>query len=256
MKINPVASLLGGLLLSASATAASDTLNIYNWSEYLPAELIEKFTKETDIKVNYATFESNETMYAKLKLLGGKGYDLVVPSTYYVSKLAEENLLHALDKAKIPAFPSLDTTILNQSFDPNNQYSLPYMWGSTAMGYNGDLIEPTSVKKWQDLWNPDFAGQLLLTDDVRDVFGMALIMNGHSVNSRDEAQIKQAYETLSYLKPNVVLFNSDAPHVPLITGEVNVGMQWNGTAYRAMAENPSIGFAIRKRAQFSGWTTL
>ncbi len=241
MNKNFVVAATAGLLFSASASA-DQFLNIYNWSEYLPQQLIEKFTEETKIKVNYSTFESNETMYAKVKLLDAKGYDLIVPSTYYVSIMGNEGLLHELDKSKITAFKDLDASILNQPFDPENRYSLPYMWGSTGLGYNSDVVDGKDVKRWADLWNPEFAGQLLLTDDVRDVFGMALIMNGHSVNSQNEDEIRQAYETLKTLKPNVTLFNSDAPHTPLIMGEVNVGMQWNGTAYRATVENPSIHY--------------
>ncbi len=228
--------------LLTSQVNAEQRVNIYNWSEYLPQHLIEKFTKETGIKVNYSTFESNETMYAKLKLLNGKGYDLVVPSTYYVTILAKDNLLEPLDKAKLPLFNELDPSILNQPFDPNNHYSLPYMWGSTALGFNSEIIASDKVKSWQDLWRPEFAGQLLLTDDVRDVFGMALILNGHDINTQNETEIEQAYKKLIALKQNVTLFNSDSPHVPLIMGEVNVGMQWNGTAYRAHLENPSIEF--------------
>ncbi|MEC6883081.1 spermidine/putrescine ABC transporter substrate-binding protein [Photobacterium piscicola] len=239
-------NLLASLLLSsfvAQPALADTTLNIYNWSEYLPTELLTQFTKETDIKVNYSTFESNETMYTKIKMIDGKGYDLVFPSTYYVSKMADEGLLATLDHSKIPAFSKLDSTILNQSFDPNNQYSLPYVWGSTALGYASDRIDSHQITHWKDLWKPEFKGNVLLTDDPRDVFGMALIMNGHSVNSRDKAEIKQAYETLKTLMPNVAVFNSDAPHIPYIAGEVSVGMQWNGTAVRAENENPALKFA-------------
>ncbi len=241
MKNSLVASALVGLL-SSSPVWASTTLNIYNWSEYLPQSIIEDFTKETGIKVNYATFESNETMYAKLKLIDGEGYDIVVPSTYYVSKLANDGLLHRIDKSKIDSFSQLDSSIMNQSFDPQNQYSLPYMWGSTAIGYNSDVVDGSKLTGWADLWNSEYAGQLLLTDDVRDVMGMSLILGGHSVNSQDPKELQQAYDRLTKLKPNVMVFNSDAPHVPLITGEVNVGMQWNGTAYRALQENPAIRF--------------
>ncbi|MGF1908315.1 extracellular solute-binding protein [Vibrio kasasachensis] len=229
-------------LIASSPVFASTTLNVYNWSEYLPQSIIEDFTKETGIKVNYATFESNETMYAKLKLLNGKGFDIVVPSTYYVSKLANDDLLHKLDKSKIEQFSQLDSTILNQSFDRENSYSIPYMWGSTAIAYNADFIDGSQLDSWADLWNSEYAGQLLLTDDVRDVMGMALILDGHKVNSQDADELKQAFERLQKIKPNVTVFNSDAPHVPLVTGEVNVGMQWNGTAYRAQKENPAIRF--------------
>ncbi|MDA9557413.1 extracellular solute-binding protein, partial [Vibrio sp.] len=210
--------------------------------EYLPTEIITNFTKETGIKVNYSTFDSNEAMYTKVKLLKGKGYDLVVPSTYYVSLMAEDDLLMPLDKTKISAFSDLDSSIMNQDFDKENQYSVPYMWGSTGLGYNAELIDGKEVTHWTSLWNEEFADQIILTNDVRDVFGMALKLLGYSVNSTNPQEIKAAYEKLKTLHPAVVVYNSDAPHIPLLSGEVSVGMQWNGSNYRAQLENPNIHY--------------
>lgn len=114
---------------------SNETLNLYNWSEYMPQEILDGFEKETGINVNYTTFDSNEAMYAKLKLLDDSSqYDLAIPSTYYVEKMANEGLLQKLDKSKLSNFKNLDTSFTNIKVDPENKYSIPYMWGSTGHG--------------------------------------------------------------------------------------------------------------------------
>jgi spermidine/putrescine transport system substrate-binding protein len=107
----------------------SKTLYFYNWTEYVPPGLLEQFTKETGIKVIYSTYESNETMYAKLKTYKDGAYDLVVPSTYFVDKMRKEGMLQKIDKSKLTNFSNLDPQMLNKPFDPNNDYSIPYIWG-------------------------------------------------------------------------------------------------------------------------------
>lgn len=120
-------------MFSNMATAADEELYFYNWSEYIPNEVLEQFTKETGIKVIYSTYESNETMYAKLKT-HGSGYDLVVPSTYYVSKMRDEGMLQKIDHSKLSHYKDLDPNFLHKSFDPKNDYSIPYIWGATGIG--------------------------------------------------------------------------------------------------------------------------
>ncbi|MEF1245594.1 extracellular solute-binding protein, partial [Vibrio campbellii] len=117
------------------------------------------FTKETGIKVIYSTYESNESMYAKLKTQGS-GYDLVVPSTYFVSKMRKEGMLQKIDKEKLSHFADLDTNFLNKPFDPNNNYSIPYIWGATGIGINADMLDKSSVSKWDDFWDSKWEGQL------------------------------------------------------------------------------------------------
>lgn len=141
-------------LLAASALAIgmgaahaddSKTLYFYNWTEYVPPGLLEQFTKETGIKVIYSTYESNETMYAKLKTYKDGAYDLVVPSTYFVDKMRKEGMLQKIDKSKLTNFSNLDPQMLNKPFDPNNDYSIPYIWGATAIGVNSEAIDPKTI---------------------------------------------------------------------------------------------------------------
>lgn len=220
-----------------SAAASDVTLNLYNWSEYMPQEILDGFEKETGISVNYTTFDSNEAMYAKLKLLDDSSqYDLAIPSTYYVEKMAKEGLLQELDKSKLNNFSNLDTSFTNTKVDPENKYSVPYMWGSTGLAINGDVIDPTTVNSWNDLWRPEYKGQVMLTNDVREVFGISLLTLGYSGNSTNPDEIKEAYEKLTTLMPNVKTFNSDATRMPYIEGETNLGMTWNGEAVMANDE--------------------
>ncbi|MFE8104103.1 spermidine/putrescine ABC transporter substrate-binding protein PotD [Brenneria goodwinii] len=209
------------------------TLYFYNWTEYVPPGLLEQFTKETGIKVIYSTYESNESMYAKLKTYQDSAYDLVVPSTYFISKMSKEGMLQKIDTSKLSNFHNLDPNLLHKSFDPNNDYSVPYIWGATAIGVNSEAIDPASVTSWADLWDKKYKGSLLLTDDAREVFQIALRKLGYSANTTDPQQIEAAYKELQKLMPNVLAFNSDNPGNPFMEGEVNLGMVWNGSAYVA-----------------------
>ncbi len=214
-------------------------LYFYNWSEYIPSDVIEEFTKETGIKVFYSTYESNESMYAKLKL-HPKGYDLVVPSTYYVEKMRDENMLQKIDKTKLMHFKGLDPNTLDKPFDPKNQYSVPYIWGATGIGYNTETIKPGTLDSWAQLWDPKYKGQLLMMDDAREFFHIGLKKLGYSANTKNPVEIKAAYEELKKIMPNVLLFNSDSPGNPYLAGEVELGMLWNGSAYTAKKEKAPI----------------
>lgn len=172
-------------------------------------------------------------MYAKLKTYKDGAYDLVVPSTYYVDKMRKEGMIQKIDKSKLTNFSNLDPDMLNKPFDPNNDYSIPYIWGATAIGVNGDAVDPKFVTSWADLWKPEYKGSLLLTDDAREVFQMALRKLGYSGNTTDPKEIEAAYNELKKLMPNVAAFNSDNPANPYMEGEVNLGMIWNGSAFVA-----------------------
>ncbi|CAD6510935.1 spermidine/putrescine ABC transporter substrate-binding protein PotD [Candidatus Profftia tarda] len=211
----------------------NNIIYFYNWSEYVPPGLLEQFTKETGIKVIYSTYESNEAMYVKLKTYQSGAYDLVVPSTYFVAKMRKEGMLQKIDKSKLKNFHYLDTNLLYKDFDPRNDYSIPYLWGATVIGINSNQIDPNIVTHWSDLWNPAYKSSLLLTDDAREVFHMALLKLGYSGNTTDPKQIEAAYQELRKLMPNVLVFNSDNPANPYMAGEVSLGMIWNGSAFIA-----------------------
>lgn len=240
-------NLLAGLLLPLAATAAhgAEKVYVYNWTEYLPTAVLEQFTKETGIEVVYSTYDSNETMYAKLKLVDKDGYDVAFPSTYYVSRMGNEGMLLPLDHSLLPNMQDIDPSLLDKPYDKGNTYSIPYMWGSTGIAVNSETVAD-EITAWQDLWNPKFKGQLLLQDDMREVFHMALRIKGYSSNSRDPQEIEEAYTLLKELMPNVLLFNSDSPRLPYLAGEVSIGMIWNGELYMALEENPAMRYVYPK----------
>ena len=234
--------LLSTLVASGYAHAQNKELNVYAWGGYLPEASLRQFEQQEGVTINYSTFENNESMYTKLKLLNGGGYDVVFASAYFIEKMAREGLLAQLDHSQIPNMKDTMPALLGQAHDPKNAYSLPYIWGVTGMSYNANVVEPLS--RWADLWNEEYANQVMLIDDIRDVFGMALKMNGYSINSKNEQEIKTAYESLVALQPNVLLYNSDAPHVPYVSGEATVGMQWNGNAFQGQTEMPELTFVM------------
>lgn len=244
MKIQ--SAIAAALVMLAGAVQADGKLVVYNWAEYIPDGILADFEKETGIKVEYSTYENNEVMYSKLKIQKGKGYDIVVPSTYLVSKMRDEGLLQKVDKTKLSNFKNLMPDLLNKPYDPNNDYSVPYLWGSTGIGVNSEEIDPSTVSKWADLWDTKWKNKLLLVDDVREAFGMALQKNGHSVNTKNPDEIKQAYEDLQKLMPNVRVFNADAPREPFLAGDVNLGMIWSGEANMAQKENDKIQYIYPK----------
>lgn len=234
-------TLISSLILFSSSIFA-EKLYIYNWTEYIPNSLLQQFTKETGIEVVYSTFESNEEMYSKMKLTNGGGYDLIFPSSYYIGKMAKEGMLAKLDKTKLVNFAQITPSLLNKNFDPENQYSLPYVYGLTGIGINSAEIDPNVVTSWADLWNSKYKGKILLTADSREVFHIALLLKGFSPNTTENKEIESAYHLLQKLIPNVQSFNSDSPDVPYVQGEVSLGMIWNGSAFRAHKENPDIQF--------------
>lgn len=233
-------------LFAASPALAGEKVYVYNWTEYIPDTVLKQFTDETGIEVVYSTYDSNETMYAKLKLVEGEGYDVVVPSTYFVNKMSKEGLLQPLDHAQLPNTKDLDKRLLDKPYDPKNVYSVPFMWGSTGIAYNSEFIKEGEVTSWKDLWNKKYNGQVLLQDDMREVFHMALKIQGKSSNTTDPKEIEAAYLLLKELMPNILVFNSDSPRLPYLAGEVSVGMIWNGEAWMAQQENDKIRYVYPK----------
>lgn len=237
---------LAALLLAASPSWAEEekVLNVFSWSEYIPQEVVNGFTKETGIKVVLSTYESNEAMYAKLKLLGGKGYDLIIPSGYFVEVMARDGLLATLDKSRITGLENLDPLSLNQPFDKDNTLTLPYMWGTVGLLVNKKAVDVSTVRSWKDLARPEFKGRVLLSDDLRDTFGVALKALGYSINTTNPDEIKAAYEWLKALKPSVRVFDVTATKQAFISEEVAAGLAWNGDAFIAMQENPDLEFIV------------
>lgn len=230
----------GGGEATPPPAGEDQVLNLFAWSEYVPQALLDGFTEETGIVVNYDAYSSNEEMYAKIKA-GASGYDLIQPSDYWVNVMAQEGLLEELDLSRIPNIANVDPSLPYDLYDPGHRYSIPYQWGSVALAVNTETVT-TPVTSYNDLWNPDFAGRLVLLDDERQIIGMALMALGYDPNTTDPAELQAASVKLMDLVPNIRLFDSDTPSTALLSGEVDLGLIWNGEGSIAHAENPAIDY--------------
>ncbi|PKZ69799.1 spermidine/putrescine ABC transporter substrate-binding protein [Moraxella osloensis] len=231
-----------------TANQGSKVVNVYNWTEYISDQVLKDFTAETGIEVIYSTFDSNEAMYAKLKLMNGSGeYDVAFPGTDFVDKMRKEGMLELLDHAKLTNFGNLGKTFINTPFDPENKFSIPYLWGSSGIAVNTKRIAKASLSSWNDLWKPEYKGRVMLMNDIRDVFTMSLLTLGYNGSTKNPEAIKQAYEKLTKLMPNVRTFNSDAPRMPFMEGETYLGLAWNGEVIMAQDQGmPELDFVYPK----------
>lgn len=218
----------------------SKELNLFVWTEYIPTEWKECFEMIYGVKINHDEYSSNEEMYAKLEK-GGANYDLVQPTDYIVSLMIQKGMLQKLDKSKLYFLDNMLPQFMNQPFDPNNEYTVPYQAGTDAIVYNSKTVQ-TPPTKWADLWNPEYAGRMVFLDDSRVIIGMTLLTLGYDVNTRDPNQLNEAKEKLKELIPNVKLFDSDSPKTALIAGDVDLGVTWTGEAFLAQQEVPEIQY--------------
>ncbi len=215
----------------------SQEINIFTWTEYVPADIIDCFGLVYGVDVNVDYFSSNEELYTKMSFGENVNpYDVVHPSDYMIGVLIREELLQKLDQSKLPNKSNLDDGLVS-AYGDTVEYLVPYQMGTQAIIYNSETVTepPTS---WADLWKPEFVGRIVAVDDNRVVIGMALLTLGYDVNSTDEGQLEEAKQKLIELMPNIRVFDSDSPKTPLLAGDVDLGIVWNGEAFLAQQENP------------------
>ena len=188
-------AVVGVLVVSAYGTAGQRVVNVCSWGEYIDESLIDQFEEKTGITVNYQTAESNEALYALLKS-GAGDYDVIVPSDYMISQLIEEGMLEKLDYSKLPNFQLIDERFTYLPYDPANEYTVPYAWGTVGIIYNTTVVQE-EVTSWEILFSDEYAGQVLLINNSRDAIGIALMYLGYSVNTTDEAEIREAAALIS-----------------------------------------------------------
>ncbi len=218
-------------------------MNIYNWGDYIDPDLIDQFEEESGIKVVYQTFDSNEAMLTKIEQ-GGTTYDIAVPSDYAIAKMIEEDLVIPIDQSKIPNLKHIDDRFLDLPFDPGNQYSIPYFWGTVGIVYNQKLLDGKEPTSWKDLWDPAFKNQILLADGAREVMGMSLNSLGYSLNETDEDKLQEAKANLMDLTPNVKAIVGDEIKLLLANEEAGIGVVWSGDANEIMSENEDLNYVI------------
>lgn len=236
------------LLMQASLCIAADrkVLNVYAWSGFLPDAVIKQFERETGIQINHSTYMNNEVLYAKLKTNMGEGYDVVMPSAYFINRMVSQNLLQKIDKKKLKQFKHLNPEFLGKEHDPENEYSIPFLWSSTGIVVNTKYHDKKDVTAWADLWDKKYRNALLVLDDVREIFSVALLVLGESVNDSSTIHIKAAFEKLKLLMPNIKLFNMDTLRSVYIDEDITIGMGLSGDMFLAQQENANLAFIYPK----------
>lgn len=226
------------------------SLNIYNWGLYISdgsdesVDVISAFEELTGIKVNYTTFDTNESMYAKLKS-GGASYDVIFPSDYMLGKMANEGMLLPLNKENIPNLAGISELYLDKEYDPGNVYSVPYMWCMVGITYNKDMVDEADLEQgWNLLWDPRYTGQILQFNNSRDCFAMALKTLGRSMNPTSTQDIDDALVKLQEQKPLVQAYVMDEVFDKMEGGEAALAPYYTGDGLTMIAENPSLGMFL------------
>lgn len=234
-------------LSSCETYSPNQVLYVYNWGEYIDSSVNERFEKEYGIKVIYDEYDNNESMYAALKM-GAANYDVVFPSDYMVARMIREGMLEPLNKENIPNLKSIDLGYFNEDFeqmpyDPDLEYSVPYMWGVIGLLYNSKYVEeePTS---WDVLWDSKYAGKTLMYNNYRDALGISLIKNGENVNTVDEEILVSAKDDVKNLKKNLQAFVSDEIFNLMESGSAYITPAYAGDAITMMEENPDLKCVI------------
>ena len=226
-------------------------VNVYNWGEYIDESIFDEFEEETGIHVNYSTFETNEALYSTLKS-GGSSYDVIIPSDYMISSMIEEDILETLNFDNIPNAAKVDLSQFNVkeealAYDPDGAYSVPYAWGSVGIIYNTKKIT-APVDSWSALFDEANKGQVLMFNNSRDAIGLALKYLGYSLNTTDEAQIKEATDLLIQQKESGIVqaYVMDQIFEKMISGEAAIGPYYAGDAITMISENPDLAFCSPK----------
>jgi spermidine/putrescine transport system substrate-binding protein len=233
------------LLISVFVSACGEkkpSISVYNWGDYIDKDVLKEFEEEYGIEVKYDMFETNEDMYIKLKQ-GGSSYDVAFPSDYMIERMIKEDMLAKIDKENIPNLEKVDEYFLD--FDPNNDYSVPYMWGTVGIIYNTTMVDE-EVDSWDILWDEKYTDEIFMLNSQRDTLAVALKKLGYSMNTRDVEELEEAKQILIEQKPLVSAYLGDDIKGAMISGEAALAVVWSGDAVYMMRENPDLNYAIPK----------
>lgn len=226
------------------------TINVYNWGEYIAngeddtLNVNKAFEELTGIKVNYTNYATNEELYAKLRS-GGVSYDVIIPSDYMIARMASEDMLEKVDQNNIPNLQYINPDLRGMSFDPKDEYSVPYTWGSVVIIYNTKLVDANEdVDTWNLLWNEKYADQILMFNNPRDAFGIAQKKLGLTLNPKSVKEIEEAAEQLKLQKPVVQAYVMDEIFDKMGSGEAAIAPYYAGDALIMQSENPDLAIAM------------
>jgi spermidine/putrescine transport system substrate-binding protein len=238
----PLSLLLFLLVFTPSCQRKTAELKIYTWADYFKPSLIERFEKENNCRIIVDTFESNESMYAKLKA-GATGYDLVTPSSYFVKLLDAQGLLLPIEPAQVPNLQHVDPDYLKIAMDPQMRHSVPYMLTNSGIAYL-----KSKVKNFQPSWKVfergDLKGRMTMLNDMRETLGAALKSLGYSLNSRNEKELEAARDVVIRWKKNLAKFEAEQYKSGIASGEFLVVHGYSGDLLQVQNENPNLEFVI------------
>ena len=250
MRSAPIA--LAALILATAATTpaarAEGEIFLYNWSNYIPPDLLKAFERDTGIKVTLDVYDSNETMVAKLQA-GAAGYDVVVPSTYMIQPMVEQGLLEEIDVASMPNFKNLKEAFKDQPYDPENAYTAPYLWGTTGLSYDSARVPDGSLpESWAPFFDPpsELDGQIAAMNDEVEVWNAAAYYLDVDKCTEDKEDAQAILDLLEKQKPHLAMYQSDGTIDRMAAGEVIVHQQWNGAAHRTKEKLPTLVYVYPK----------
>lgn len=223
---------------------AQEVLNVYNWEDYIDEAVLEMFEEETGIKVNYSKFTTNEDMMVQLRAQPSS-YDVIFPSDYCVERMIAENLIQPIDMSKITNYSQIDPRLLNADYDPTNEYSVPYMWGTVGILYNSTMVDE-EITSWGALFDEKYAGQVFMMESYRDTLGAALKYLGYSMNTRVPAELSAARDLLIEQKQNGIVkaYQVDQTKDAMAIGEAALALVWSGDAQYAIDLNPDLKYVV------------
>jgi spermidine/putrescine transport system substrate-binding protein len=228
--------------VAAGASAATQELNLFAWSEYVPQSVIDGFTAETGIRVNYETFSSGEEMMAKM-LSGGASYDVVQPPDYIAEALIQAGMLQRLDMARIPHLGNILPEFLHMPHDPTQSFTVPYMTGTVGIVVNTRVIS-APIRGYRDVFQPGNAGRIVVLNDNRELITWALYTLGVGPNDLTPANIARAKPVLAKWLRLVRVFDSDSPKTSLLNGDVDIGVVWSGEAAILYQQDPRFHYVL------------
>ena len=235
------------LFSGCGAKKSENTLTVLNYGKYIEPEVLEMFEEETGIHVDYEEYITPENMYTKYKA-GSIDYDVICTSDYMVEKFIKEGQVLEMNYDNLPLAKNLDETYFSfsQSFDPENKYSLPYFFGTVGILYNKEMVDASKADSWDILWDKDYAEQIIMPDSVRDAFMVALKRLGYSINTKDEAQLREAQELLLNQKSLIYSYLVDEAQDEMIAENAAMAVVYSGEAGFSMEYNDNLAFSVPK----------
>lgn len=243
--LTALAALAAGFLAGTPAVAQQNReLNLFAWSEYIPQAVIDAFTKETGIKVNYETFGSGEEMLQKV-ITGGTKYDVIQPCDYIAEGMikARPALLHPLDYSKLPNFAHISPDFQKLAYDPQQKYTIAFMVSTVGIVYNSEKVKE-DIKGFRDLFQPKYKNRIVVVDDGREMVSWALNTLGIDINSINRVNVRRAKSVMSEWVKLIKVYDSDSPKTALLNGDVDLGVVWGGEAARLWREDKKFKYVL------------